>query len=128
MGPSQPSAFAVGISRKQKPELLRRHAQGLRTLTARIIANDNEYARVVAELGSLGVLLLLGWVRFLYQRYVVAVRAMRGVAAERLSVLALGGGVGAYLLALGFFESILFSPTGWFYIGFSWACVRVARK
>nr|MBC8451434.1 O-antigen ligase family protein [Planctomycetota bacterium] len=113
--------LGVGVGSMEASGLF--HAQGLRTLTARIIANDNEYARVVAELGSLGVLLLLGWVRFLYQRYVVAVRAMRGVSAERLSVLALGGGVGAYLLALGFFESILFSPTGWFYIGFSWACV-----
>lgn len=118
--------IGVGIGSMEATGIF--HSQGLRTIAVRIIANDNEYARVVAELGSAGVLILLGWVRYTGIRYANAVRAVRGLEPGRLSVLALGAGVGTYLMALGLFESILFSPTGWFYIGVSWACVRVARK
>ena len=97
----------------------------LRTLATTIISSDNDYARVLAELGSLGVLVVGGWAWYLKRRYKDAVLGLRRAGRRQTAAVALGVGVGANLAILGLFESVLFSPTGWFYLGFTWACVRL---
>ena len=99
----------------------------LRTLAVTIISSDNDYARVLAELGGLGIAVVGGWALFLGRRYRDAVREVRALGRRQPPVLALGAGIGANLMVLGLFESVLFSPTGWFYVGLAWACVRVQR-
>jgi O-antigen ligase len=99
-------------------------ASDLRSLGGEIIANDNDYARILAELGSLGVAVLLLWYLSLRREYRGAIAAMRS-AGQISPAIVMGAGVCVYLLALGLFESVYFSATGWFYVGFTLACLRV---
>ncbi|MDF1800642.1 MAG: hypothetical protein P1V81_15810 [Planctomycetota bacterium] len=99
----------------------------LRTLAVTIITSDNDYARVLAELGAVGVAIVSGWALFLGRRYRDAIREVRSFGQRQPAALAIGAGIGTNMMVLGLFESVLFSPTGWFYIGLTWACVRVKR-
>ncbi len=97
----------------------------LRTLATTIISSDNDYARILAELGSVGVLVVLGWVVYLKRRYKDTISALRLDGRRQTPAIALGVGVASNLAILGLFESVLFSPIGWFYLGFTWACARL---
>jgi len=97
----------------------------LRSLATTIIASDNDYARILAELGLVGVLVVTGWAVYLKRRYKRTITALRQSGRRQTPAVALGVGVAANLAVLGLFESVLFSPTGWFYLGFVWACARI---
>ena len=97
----------------------------LRTLAVTIISSDNDYARILAELGSLGMLVIGGFVLLVRRQYRYVIYATRQLGRRQGAHIALGAGIGANLLVLGLFESVMFSPTGWFYLGFTWACTKV---
>ena len=80
---------------------------------------------VLAELGLVGVLVVTGWAVYLKRRYKRTITALRQSGRRQTPAVALGVGVAANLAVLGLFESVLFSPTGWFYLGFVWACARI---
>lgn len=103
-------------------------AADLRTLAVTIIASDNDYARVLAELGALGMGLIAGFAWFVRREYRVLIQKARSVGVRQNPEIAIGVGLGANLLLLGLFESVLFSPTGWFYLGLVWACTRVKHN
>lgn len=103
------------------------HSSGLGSLTTEIIAEDNDYARILAELGTMGVLVLGASIWAFTAQLRAAIRRDRMAAGSPDVARIMGASVGTFLIILGLFESVLFSPTGWFYVGFTWACIG-ARK
>lgn len=100
-------------------------ASDLRSLAATIIVSDNDYARVLAELGLLGAGLIAWFAWRLRGALAARIRATRALGERQGLAVALGAGIGVNLMLLGLFESVFFSPTGWFYLGLVWACTRV---
>ena len=99
----------------------------LRSLHLVVIPSDNDYARIAAELGGLGILVVGGWILFVRKRIAKALRLRTHPFADLSPALVMGSGLGAYLIILGMFESVIFSPTGWFNVGFCWACLRAKK-
>lgn len=99
----------------------------LHSLNLDIIASDNDYARITAELGGLGIAVVASWFLFVRKRIAKA-RSLRAHPFASISpALVMGAGLGAYLVILGMFESVIFSPSGWFNVGFCWACLRAKK-
>lgn len=103
------------------------HSSGLRSLATKIITGDNDYARILAELGAIGVFVLGASVWVFVGHLRSATHRDRTAAGSPDVARIMGASVGTFLIVLGLFESVLFSPTGWFYVGFTWACIG-ARK
>lgn len=98
-------------------------AIGLRSLATKIISGDNDYARILAELGALGVA-VLGMALWAFRGHLAsASRSDRETRGRPSFTRIMGAGVASFLTVLGLFESTLFSPTGWFFVGFAWACI-----
>jgi hypothetical protein len=99
----------------------------LRSLHIDIVASDNDYARIAAELGGLGIAVVTGWLFYVRKRIAAKRKDHRHPFASISPALVTGAGLGSYLVVLGLFESVIFSPTGWFNVGFCWACLRAKK-
>jgi O-antigen ligase len=117
--------LGVGLGRMEGEAVFM--SSDLRSLGGRIIVNDDDYARILAEMGLIGILTLFFWWRYLWTTYRRDLRATKA-AGFRSPALVTGAGVCAYTFALTFFEGVYFSSTGWFYIGFTLACLKVRRR
>ena len=118
--------FGVGLGGMESAGIFL--SSDLRTLATTIISSDNDYARILAELGAVGSLVVLSWVVYVKCRYREAILGLRMAGRRQTPAVALGVGVASNLVVLGMFESVLFSPTGWFYLGFTWACIRLVPR
>lgn len=104
-----------------------RFTTDLRSLHLDIVASDNDYARIAAELGGIGIAVVAGWLLFVRKRISKARRQRKHAFASISPALVMGAGLGSYLVILGMFESVIFSPSGWFNVGFCWACLRANK-
>lgn len=115
--------IGVGLGGMEQAGLFQ--SSDLRALAVTIIASDNDYARILAELGALGMGVVGCFALYMRRRYRELIRGARQIGQRQGPHVALGVGIGANLVILGLFESVLFSPTGWFYVGLTWACTKV---
>ncbi len=102
------------------------HSRSLRALTDNIVSADNDYARILGELGILGILFLLFMCVRVTRGYRQALRAT--TPGARPPILVSGAALAAFLVVLALFESVLFTPSGWFLLGLCAAIPQAVRR
>jgi len=116
--------FGVGIGGMQNS--YQEIGTGFRSLAVKVTANDNDYARLGSELGLFGIVVFGAFFYVLFRAIGRARQKDRG--RKPVTLAALGGSLCIFFGSLALFETVIFTPTGWFFLGVCIVCSKRGHR